>query len=183
MQVLFPFPTLCDCSRSQSHRGFSHSPIICCWTQSLQPRSANDYKKTYIHKSFTFFSVLPCRPHRWRHTSRHTSPPPSPHHKLTFSKGGRGGKNKVSTFLQGLTKTFLKSTNGSNIFFSNLLLQNFRTCIIIAYKIRLHWDTLLQQHFGWGISLIPWHLIFVILMSWSITEKGKTFTPMLKFRV
>ena len=95
---IVPFPTWCDCSRSLSHRGFSHSPIICCWTLSPRPLSTGVIKIN-LNSEFFSFSVLPCRPHRWRHTSRHTSPPPSHHHQLIFSIGGRGGKNKLSTFL------------------------------------------------------------------------------------
>ena len=127
--IIVPFPTWCDCSRSLSHRGFSHSQIICCWTLSPRPMSTGVITIN-LNSEFFSFSVLPCRPHRWRHTWHHTSPPPSHHHQLIFSKVGRGGENKLPTFLKCLTKTFLKSINGSTVFLGNSLFQNFPTCVI-----------------------------------------------------
>ena len=188
VQVLFPFPTWCDCSRSLSHRGFSHSPIICCWTLSPRPLSTGVITIN-LNSEFFSFSVSPCRPHRWRHTSRHTSPPPSHHHQLIFSKGGRGGKNKLSTFLQGLAKSFLKTIIGSTIFAGNSLLQNFRTCVIwyydsIAYKIwgfiETHFcnNTLVEEsHQSRGIwcSLPHW--------CWDWQRHKERQTSMLEFRV
>ena len=157
MQVLFPFPTWCGYSRSQSHRGSSHSQIICCWTLSPRPMSMGVITNN-TNSEFFSFSVLPCRPHRWRHTSRHTSPPPSHHHQLIFSKVGRGRENKLSTFLQGLAKSFLKTIIALDQQYSLGIISCFRTweLVLSDNMISLHTkDQVSLTHAfattGWGI--------------------------------
>ena len=156
VQVLIPFPTWCDCSRSLSHRGFSHSQIICCWTLSPRPMSAGVIT---INKKFTilqFFSFTlqtsQVEAYFTPYFSSSKSPPP-----VDIFKRRKRTREWIVHISPRFGKKFSKNNHWINNFLWELLaaseLENL--CYLITWYHCIQKDQVLLKHTfattGWGM--------------------------------